>query len=325
MLRLLAQRGEQGYEDLAALMGISVDEVHAQGARRPRRSSRRKGSPRPAIPPPPAAEPRPRPRRQLPSRRRRRSQSAEPAAAERRHPRQPRRRRRQAAPPSPRPAAAPAPKHLAARGGGARAAIAAGALVLVALVAGARARRRRRLRRRPPVGDGSDRLRTGDQHRQRQRPKLTQAILEPVDGGDAKGVAIFGRVKNSLALQVEAKAWSRPARASPTRSGSTSRRGKCCRWPRPGSARTARSRAQVEVPTEVLGLPRQRNLRPDRHLAAPTDATLKASLAKATRERKAPIYTGTDVLRGAITRPDHRRGARKAASSSGPGAACPGS
>ena len=28
------------------------------------------------------------------------------------------------------------------------------------------------------------------------------------------------------------------------------------------------------------------------------EATLKASLAKATKEKKAPIYTGTDVLRG---------------------------
>ena len=35
--------------------------------------------------------------------------------------------------------------------------------------------------------------------------KVTKASLEAVDGSDAIGVAIFGRVKNSLALQVAAE------------------------------------------------------------------------------------------------------------------------
>jgi len=35
--------------------------------------------------------------------------------------------------------------------------------------------------------------------------EVTRAILQPDDGGEGQGVAIFGRVKNALALQVVAE------------------------------------------------------------------------------------------------------------------------
>src|SRR6478672_2767840 len=53
MLRLLAQRGEQGYEDLAALMGIEAGEVHAR-TQEAAAALEAEGIPAPAIPPPPA-------------------------------------------------------------------------------------------------------------------------------------------------------------------------------------------------------------------------------------------------------------------------------
>ncbi|HMI81688.1 MAG TPA: AsnC family protein, partial [Solirubrobacterales bacterium] len=51
ILRLLAQRGAQGYEDLAALLGISVDEVHAK-AKDAAAALEAEGIPAPPIPGP---------------------------------------------------------------------------------------------------------------------------------------------------------------------------------------------------------------------------------------------------------------------------------
>ncbi|HEX6456500.1 MAG TPA: Lrp/AsnC family transcriptional regulator, partial [Solirubrobacterales bacterium] len=51
ILRLLAQRGEQGYDDLAALMGISVEEVHSR-AKRAAADLEAEGIPAPSIPAP---------------------------------------------------------------------------------------------------------------------------------------------------------------------------------------------------------------------------------------------------------------------------------
>jgi hypothetical protein len=52
ILRLLAQRGPQGYDDLAALMGISVDEVHSR-AQQAAADLEAEGIPAPEIPTPP--------------------------------------------------------------------------------------------------------------------------------------------------------------------------------------------------------------------------------------------------------------------------------
>ncbi|HEV2791860.1 MAG TPA: hypothetical protein VGV69_11230, partial [Solirubrobacterales bacterium] len=54
ILRLLNQRGAQGYEDLSALMGIGVDEVHAR-ARQAAAALEAEGIPAPAIPELPGA------------------------------------------------------------------------------------------------------------------------------------------------------------------------------------------------------------------------------------------------------------------------------
>ena len=134
-------------------------------------------------------------------------------------------------------------------------------------------------------------------------PKLTQAVLGPVDGGDAKGVATFGRVKNSLALQIEAEGleptekgqsytvwlYESPRKMLPLASTAVGDNGKIG--------------AQVRSPDRSARLPRQRNLRPARHLPHRRCRPCEASLAKATKEKSAPIYTGTDVLRGTITGP----------------------
>jgi hypothetical protein len=60
--------------------------------------------------------------------------------------------------------------------------------------------------------------------------------------------------------------------------------------------------AQVQVPTEVLAYLASETF-DQLDISLTEDATLKASLAKATKEKEAPIYTGEDVLRGTITGP----------------------
>ena len=123
-----------------------------------------------------------------------------------------------------------------------------------------------------------------------------------MDGGDATGVAIFGRVKKSLALQVAAEGleptgdgesytiWlaASPQKMLPLASTEASEDGAIG--------------AQVEVPVEVLAYLANETFR-QIAITRTDESQLKASLAKATKEKAAPIYTGDEVLRGEVTGP----------------------
>jgi hypothetical protein len=301
ILRLLAQRGAAGYDDLTALMGLDAAEVHER-AKAAAVQLEAEGIPAPSIPPPgtaepeaPAQPPEPEPvatpEREAPA-----PQSAvvePPAAAGARAPEPPRKD----------PPKSPGSRPKLALPGSARARIALAAVIAVAVV----------LIVVLAVSGGDD---SGDSTGAvgestsaaeetvdaSANPKLTQAVLSPVDGGDAKGVATFGRVKNSLALQVEVEGleptgqgdsytiwlYESPQKMLPLASTVVGEDGKIG--------------AQVEVPTEVLAYLANETF-DQLDVSLTTDATLKASLAKATKEKKAPIYTGTDVLRGTISGP----------------------
>jgi len=292
ILRLLSQRGADGYEDLTALLGIDAAEVHerAQAAAAQLEAD---GIPAPSIPAPvasePVASPEPPPAPPAPE-----PAKAAPAPS----------------PPKPEPPAPtepvkspsagktkPSPKLALPKSDGARAALAAGvviviALAIVILVSGG--------------GDSSDTTSAGTTTASENggiaaaNPKLTQAVLSPVDGGDAKGLATFGRVKNTLALQLEAEG------LEPTGKGEsytvwlydTAKK----RVPLASTTVGANGKigAQVEVPAEVLAYLANETFN-QLYLSRTDDVTLKAALAKATKEKKAPIYTGTDVLAGTIT------------------------
>jgi hypothetical protein len=306
MLRLLAQR-EQGYDDLAALMGLSVDEVRAKvkDALAQLEAQGEAPPPLPAEPAaPPASEPAAEPARAEPPPP---PQPADPVQAEPARPKAPEPEPAKVVEPSPRavPKSGPSkpPRIALPKSSGARAAIAAGAVV-IALVIVILA-----------VGGGED---SGDPatsasgesttaaeetiDTSNTNPKLTQAVLSPVDGGEAVGVATFGRVKNSLALQIEAEGleptgqgesytvwlYESPRKMLPLASTVVPESGEIG--------------AQVQVPTEVLGYLATGTFE-QINISLTTDATLKASLAKATREKEAPLYTGTDVLRGRIEGP----------------------
>lgn len=303
MLRLLAQR-EQGYDDLAALMGLSVDEVRAkvgdalaqlekEGKESPPLPAEPAGvkeDPAPVAPAPsatpaptvesaqpqPAREPQPAPST---------DSEPEPAAATRE-----------------RPERRPPPKLSMPGSRGARAAIAAGLAVLVLVVvvlavSGGDGDSRGSATTAASEGAPADAANAAANSKE-----ATQAILSAVDGGDAKGLAVFGRIKNSLALQIEASG------LDPTGDGES-----YTIWLYQSSKKmlplastrvdkSGKIGAQVAVPAEVLAYLAQGTF-DQIDVSLTGDAALKASLAKATSEKKAPIYTGTDVLRGPITGP----------------------
>ncbi len=295
MLRLLAQR-EQGYEDIAALMGLSVEEVRAR-VKDALAQLEEEGQAPPELPPepePPAAvEPEPAPEPPAPE------PSPAPATEE--------------LPPPPAepaaPSAAPPASDRRQRLGlpkdtGARLAIAAGAVVLVAIVvvlivsgggSGNGSTTTTSASSAAETAEGS-----GTTAAASKAP--TKAVLTPAAGGEGSGEALFGRFKEKLALQVTADGlkptgkneaytiWvaSSPKKMLPLASAKANAKG--------------RIRAEFEVPTEVLVYLANETFRKI-VISRTSTPLLEAALAKATKEEKAPIYTGTPVLEGTVTGP----------------------
>lgn len=304
ILRLLSQRGEQGYEDLSALMGVEPAEVHRR-AKEAAAELERDGIPAPAIPEPPGG-----------------GGEGSPSVAKdgEAPPGEP-------SPPEPPPAAPRAkPKPVAAKPGAERKhrtlkedahrlkllegrglwAILAGVAIVVLFVIFIF------------VGGGDDgggddtttaaSAPSGETVAQLEaaaeggKKEVTKASLEAVDDSDAVGVAIFGRVKNSLALQVAAEGleqtdegesysiWlaASPQKMLPLASTEVGEDGLIS--------------AQVEVPVEVLAYLANETFR-EIAITRTDDSQLRASLAKATKEKDAPVYTGDEVLRGEVTGP----------------------
>ncbi len=313
MLRLLAQR-EQGYDDIAALMGISVEEVRArvgealsqledEGAEVPDvpRASATEPKPDPAAEPeaaapPPAAPP-----------------DAAPLPAE-----PPGREEEQPAPPQ-EPAAGPAatapppagerarPRLRFPSDPTARAAIAAGvlivALLLVILVingtsgeSGADTTSTSGAQASAEGGSGNQAAANSSSKR------LTKAVLEPVDGSEAAGVAVFGRVGKKLALQVEATGLEPTTKGTSYTLWLAQSPQRMLPLAETAVPKSGRIGAQFEVPVELLAYLANETF--DQFVLTRTDdARLKASLEAATKAKRTPSYTGTAVLSGQITGP----------------------
>jgi len=329
ILRLLAQRGAAGYDDLAALMGISVDEVHAR-AEQAAADLEAEGIPAPEIPAPGSEEGPPSVAKdgEAPPGGPSSPEAPKPVApaGEKKAAPEP----KAASKPKPEPVK-PIPHHEHGHGPKEIAheakllenrglwAILAGIaivvlFVVILFVAGS--------------GGGDDSSSTNASASQSDcetptaaAPKPngkalavlaasaikagkepTRAVLNPVDGSEARGLVVFGRVKNSLALQVAAEGlgplpscggytvWlaASPTKMLPLASTEVTENGQI--------------RAQVEVPVEILAYLANETF--DQIAITATDESqLKASLAQATKAKKAPDYTGTEVLRGTISGP----------------------
>jgi hypothetical protein len=308
MLRLLAQR-EQGYDDLAALMGLSVDEVRAKvkDALAQLEEQGEAAPPAPTEPSRPAAAepPPPAPVEPIPPTPPEPGPIAEPPAPE-----------REPAPAASKPTAGPprsgkaAPKLSIPSSGRTRAGIAAGVLVLVAIVlvlalSGGDSNDTTTAASgdTTAAGDEASGTPTGDS-------QLTQAVLSPVGGSDGSGLAVFGRVKKNVVLQVEAKGLE----PSPKGSSYTVWLYKSPRLAlRIGSVKVTKSggiAAQFPVPTELLAYVASGAF-DQIDLSLTSDAAYEAEIAKARKEKRLPLYTGEDVLRGEITGPAIEAAAKK--------------
>ncbi|HET7588663.1 MAG TPA: hypothetical protein VFK14_00545 [Solirubrobacterales bacterium] len=302
ILRLLAQRGADGYSDLAALLGTSVEDVHAR-AKAAAADLEADGIPAPEIPAPaggggspggakdgeaPAGEPPPpkAPEAPAPSPR----QKAEPVVPipHHEHGHGPKEVAREA-------------KLLEKRG---LWAIVAGVAIIVVFVV--------ILLVSSGGGSGSGDTTTGgssenakaalEEAAAKQGKKVTKAVLNPVDGSEASGLAIFGRVKKSLALQVYAQGLEQTEAGEGYTVWLAASEDKMLPLASTAVAKDGKISAQVEVPVEVLAYLANETF--DQIAITKTDESqLKASLAQATKEKKAPTYSGTPVLRGAVTGP----------------------
>ena len=331
MLRLLAS-GEQGYGDIAALLGLSEDEVRAKvvGALAQLQAE---GKPAPDIPPPipggakPAAEaapPEPEPpagaaAEEAPSEPIQAEPSApqaapEPAAqaSERQVPKPAAAAPGEPAKPAAVPPASPPPsggrtitlptgRKAWLIGGGILAAIVV-IVVVIILVSGGDSSSNT-----TTEGGSTTAAENGGGENSSGAKQATQAELTAVDGSEAEGLATFGRLKNKLALQIEAKGleptvegtdaytiWlaQSPQKMLPLASTAVKGSGK-------GAEEIA---AQFEVPVEILAYLAKGTF--DQIAITRTRTKpFNAAIEFATKHKTTPKYTGEPVLRGTITGP----------------------
>jgi hypothetical protein len=318
MLRLLAQR-EQGYDDIAALMGLSVDEVRAKvkdalaqledegvappplPPEPPLATTAEESGPEPTTVDPEPLEPaapeppitaEPEPAAPEPSAAPGPEPPAKPAEAEKSAPKSPKR-----------PSSGP-PKLSLPAGKGPRAAIAAGIAVVILVVVvlivsggggGDSSTTSASTQGTTEAGGAAQNASTAS------NGKVTEAVLGPVGGGSGSGVATFGRVKKSLALQVVAKG------LAPTTTGNsyTVWLAQSPQRMLPLASTPAKKGvigAQFEVPVEVLAYLANETFK-QLVVTDTNDKELEAALSKATKEERAPAYTGTAVLEGTVTGP----------------------
>lgn len=284
MLRLVAQRGEQGYEDIAALKGLSVEEVRAEVAAALAQlddegalaGSAAAAAEKPEAPAAPAPEP---------------AKAAEPS------------------PPAPKPQPSPPPpkepggsKFSMPTGTSLRAAI-AGAVIVIALVV---------IIVIVSSGGGGDDSTTssssgaqttasGNQPTTNAK-QVTKAILSEVGGSGASGVAIFGRFKNKLALELAAEGLEQTPKGTSYTVWLAASPQKMLPLASTAVPKSGKVGAQFEVPVEVLAYLANETFS-DLVITKTDDATLEASLSTATKAKQAPEYTGETVLSGTVTGP----------------------
>jgi hypothetical protein len=269
-LRLLAQR-EEGYEDIGALTGSSVEDVRSKvrgalaelgaGSGEVRAAPAAPPSDPPPVPAPPS-EPTPRPR----------------------------------AKPAPRPRPRPdgrsllQNKRLLAQVGGC-------ALILLLLILFATGA--------IDIGGSDDdggSAETPTAATPTSNSKVpTQAVLSGVDGSDAEGRAIFGRLKSQVILVVAAKG------LAPSPQGS-SYAISVARSPEeriPIAATDVKKAGtisgQFQIPATSLGL--LASGFDEMEISLVPDDELKVAVTQAQKTKKTPQFAGTDVLRGPITGP----------------------
>jgi hypothetical protein len=322
MLRLLAQR-EQGYEDMAALMGVSVEELRAR-VKDALAQLEGEGEPAPKMPEPPVEGPargEPRPAAKAPPAAPQSPAASEPPELSATPP------PGQVPPSLPSDGKGAATDKGAASGGGSASLSSNGAKVAIAAIVGAvaivvvvllvlgggggsdsststtTAEDTTTTTAEAGAGGGSAVQEAEEAAAGTQGGKeVTKALLTSEGGGGGKGIAIFGRVKNKLALQIVAEGleplgkneayaiWvaESPQKMLPLAASPASKEGVIG--------------AQFEVPTELLGYLANETF-DEIAITKIASGRLDAALKEATKNKETPSYTGTPVMRGQITGP----------------------
>jgi hypothetical protein len=328
MLRLLAQR-EEGYDDMAALMGISVEEVRERvkealaeveepeaGGASPSEPSPSAAAPAtPVEPEPVVEEPTAAQKPAEPSAGGSSSAAASDAKDEAEtkvaDPSAQAETAESAVPPAGAPVPPPArgkrpsqlPRLKVPKDRGALIGLGAGALVvlvfaIVLIVAGG-------------GGGGSDSSTTastpeGGQaetaNAAAEEEGLTEAVLSPTDGGEASGRALFGRYKKNVLLQVEAEGLD-PSPQGKAYAVWLYRSPKLAL--QIGAVQVGQSGkigAQFQIPPQLLAYVASGAFN-QVDVSLISTAAYKAAFTKAKSENKLPPYSGESVLRGEITGP----------------------
>jgi hypothetical protein len=275
LLRLLAQR-EEGYEDIGALMGLSVTEVRS----RVRTALAALGGSEEARPPaqePPPAPPEP-------------TRAEEPKAA-----------------PAPS-AAARGPSPVRSLSGNRRllAQVGGCALILILLILFATGA--------IDIGGGGD-GESGSEGSEGTPTAVnptssskvpTQAVLKGVEGSGGEGRAIFGRLKEQVLLVLAAKG------LAPTPSGSSYAislaRSPSERIPIAATkvGKSGTISGQFQVPPTALGL--LASGFDELEVSLVPNSELRLAVTEAQKSKKTPQFGGTDVLRGPVTGPVVEKG-----------------
>jgi hypothetical protein len=297
MLRLLAQR-EEGYEDIAALKGLSVEEVRAEvKSALAQLAADREAEAKPAPPPePPKPEVLPEP--EVPAK-----IEAPPEAPKAQEPSPPPPAEpNSAAEPTPsrsRPAVPPERRRLLVLAGGALGVVAV-ILIAIAVFSGGSD---------SSSGSGSaESSGSGTEVAAAESGKVTQAVLEPADGSDAGGRAVFGKVgKEEIVLQVTAEGLQPTAKGESYtvwlyRSPKLSLR--------VGSVPVGDAGnlgARFTIPAELLAYVASGAF-DQIYVSRTSNAAYQREVAQAKRNKSLPRYTGETVLTGEITGPVAKAG-----------------
>jgi len=265
MLRVLAQR-EEGYEDMAAMMGISVEELRSR-VKEALAEVEEETAPEATAPP------------------------EQPSAPEPPEP--------EPTPPAPAPAAPSAPPsrgRLAGRLPKDRGALVGLGLGLLALVVMAIVL---------AVSGGGSSSSSPEPSTTAENANLTQAVLAPVNGGDASGQALFGRYKGNVLLQVTAQGLE-PAPAGEAYAVWLYRSPKLALQIGAVPEKDGKIAAQLQIPVQLLAYVASGAF-DQVDVALTPIAAYRAALAKAKAEKKLPPHLGESVLRGEITGPAIRK------------------
>jgi hypothetical protein len=281
LLRLLAQR-EDGYEDIAALKGLSVEQVRAEvkDALGAMQAADEAAPARVEEPPAPAPEQARRPKPEPPT---------APAAAK------PKLRSKSSAR-APRATLPAERRRLVLLTGGALGIVAV-VLAAIAIFSGG-----------SDSGSPEVAASSTETAAAAENENVTQAVLKPADGSDASGRAVFGRIgKKEIVLQVTAES------LEPTAEGQ-SYTVWLYRTPkltlRVGSVpvgEAGRLGARFTIPAELLAYVASGAF-DQIYISRTEDAAYQREVAEARKNKSLPRYLGETVLTGKITGPVAKAG-----------------